>query len=136
MSAIELSTEGLVVASGGNNLVVSNITPADGVQPGAAGGFSADFSTARRTPLQFDITGIPSGAQIMILCKFSDRDETYVALDADGNWQWPFDVVGPDDNQIGSLTSEPVAVQILPRGGFRSGGFSLTVVSAFEASYS
>ena len=121
---------------GGGSLfapVLSNFVPAHDVTPGAPGAFSAVFSYARLTPIEFDITNIAVGAKISIAVKFGDRDETYVALDAAGNWRWPFDITGPGKNTIGELLSEPVHVTLLPRGGWRKGNAEIVVAAGSKA---
>ncbi len=106
-------------------LTISNLVPDLNANPGAPGAFSSVFATARLTPIEFDLTSIPADTTIVVVIKFQDRDETYVALDAAGDWRWPFDV----DSSIGDLDSEPVHVSILPRGGWRPGTIELIVMS-------
>jgi hypothetical protein len=134
---IAISTEGMISAGGGNGVstppAISNISPSGNLLPGQPGAFSASFSTARTTPLTFNITGIPSGCQISITVKFANRDEKFTALDFAGAWCWPFDVVGPSDNQIGALTPEPVSARLLPRGGWPPGQFIVEVAAAAKA---
>lgn len=93
--------------------VISNLSPTRATA-GTAGAFSADYSTARATPIEFDLTSIVPNANITISFKRADRDETYVALGHDGEWRWPFDT----ESTIGDLSSEPVHVSMLPRGGW------------------
>jgi hypothetical protein len=85
------------------------------------------------TPLTFQLTGIPTGCDISITVKFSNQDQKLVALDFTGQWCWPFDVEGPDNNSIGPLTSEPVDVQLLPRGGWPPGTFFFEVAAVAKA---
>lgn len=136
---IALSTEGMIGGGGGGNGIttppaISNISPSGNLIPGSPGAFAASFSTAKITPLTFQLTGIPSGCQISITVKFANRDEKFTALDFTGAWCWPFDVVGPSDNNIGALSSEPVSVQLLPRGGWPPGAFIFEVAAAAKAS--
>jgi hypothetical protein len=92
---------------------ISNITPVRAT-PGAPGAFSTNYSVARATPIEWDLTNIVPGAGITITVKLGNRDETYTALGHDGEWLWPFDV----DSSIGDLSSEPVHVSLLPRDGW------------------
>lgn len=96
-------------------IALSNITPDPFEPPGSPGAFSIDFRVARLQPISFDVAG-GNGAQISIEVSFGDRNETYVALDFDGVFRWPFDV--PSQNTIGDLSSDPVHVTLLPRGGW------------------
>lgn len=132
-----LATDGMY-SGGGNGIstppTVSNITPNIAAVPGTPGAFSAVFSVARVTPIEFDLTGIPNGCQILITMKYEHQLETYTILDFDGAFQWPFDVVGPSDNQIGVLSAEPVHVHLLPRGGWPAGVLTLKVAAGARAS--
>jgi hypothetical protein len=111
--------------------VISNVTPALGADPGAAGAFSADYSTARNTPVEFDLTGIVPGAGITISIKLANRDETYTALAHDGTWLWPFDI--QPANSIGDLSVEPVHVTLLPRDGWPPVPVSIQVAAVKPA---
>lgn len=131
--SIALATRGYLTppSSGGGSVsapVLSNITPDVDEAPGQPGAFSSAFKLARLTPIEFDITNIAPGAQIAITVHYEDRNETYVALDVRGVWRWPFDVSG--DNTIGDLTSEPVHVSMLPRGGWPPTVVSFEVAAA------
>lgn len=123
--SIGLATRGYIAqGAGGGALgtpIISNVTPEINAVPGSSGAFSATFRTARVTPIEFDITNIPSGARITISVHYENRNETLVALDfdssvVDADWVWPFDV--EPDNSIGDLLAEPVHVTMLPRGGW------------------
>jgi hypothetical protein len=105
---------GAAVSVGFDGPTLVNITPTPSAVPGSPGAFAIDFRTARLTPITFgieDVDGEPT-----ILVSYADRNESYVARDVDGVFRWPFDV--PSDNTIGPLDSEPVPVQLLPRGGW------------------
>ncbi len=116
--SISLATRGMCAGVGAGGAVsavgpvISDITPSE---------FSANFHEARVTPYEFDLTGIATGCRVTISVKFELSNEMVVIIDQAGEWQWPFDVVGPDDNSIGTLTIEPVHVRLLPRGGWPRG---------------
>lgn len=124
MSGLGLITRGYVAGVGPPGTggiaspTISNITPSEDIEPGEPGAFSASFKVARLTPIEFDLTNIPAGADITISVKYEDRNETYTALapGTGGVFTWPFDVQA--DNEIGLLSSEPVHVRMLPRGGW------------------
>lgn len=98
-------------------LEISNITPIDGeITPGEPGAFSASFRTARLTPITFDVSNIPDGYELTIAVKYENRNETYVARDAEGSWQWPFDVEA--NNTMADVVSNDSSVSMLPRGGW------------------
>jgi hypothetical protein len=107
---------------------ISNLTPSE-LTPGTPGAFSATYSIARFTPIEFDLTDIASGAQISIVAKFANRNETYVVLHQDGSWRWPFDA----HSTIGVLSSEPVHVSILPRDGWPPVPFEFHVAAVAPA---
>jgi len=110
---------------------VSNLTPSENVEAGAVGGFSAIFSVARLTPIEFDIEDISFGGEITISVRYENRNESYVARNAEGVWVWPFDI--EPDNSIGDLESEPVHVTLLPRGGWPPTRIGLMVAVAKKA---
>lgn len=113
--------------------VISNITPAEETEAGEPGAFSATFKIARLTPIEFDITSIPTGADITISVQYDDRNEMYTALPSgtDGAFTWPFDV--QEDNEIGLISSEPVHVRMLPRGGWPPARIRIVVAAARKA---
>lgn len=119
MSGVGLATFGYLGDAGvaGGPLgapTLSNFTPDMDLQPGEPGAFSANYSVARFTPVEFDITDIVAGAGITISIKFDHRDETYTILSHDGVWLWPFDT----ESSMGGLAAEPVHVVLLPRDGW------------------
>jgi hypothetical protein len=128
--SIALATRGYIAPTGGgggggptplSTPEITNITPTAEIVAGAPGAFSATFRTARLTPIEFDISSLASGARVTIAVAYADRNEKYVALEADssttvGEWAWPFDI--EPDNSIGDLASEPIHVTLLPRGGW------------------
>jgi hypothetical protein len=97
-------------------LAAVNFVPSESVTPGSAGGFSMSFKTARITPIEFDLTGVDPTKAVMITVAYANRNEAYTAREADNVMRWPFDV--EPDNSIGDLSSEPVHVTMLPRGGW------------------
>jgi len=115
------------VAKSGS-LAIANITPARAAA-GTPGAFSLDYSVARTTPIEFDLTGIDTGAQISITMKRADRDETYAILGLDGVWRWPFDA----HSTIGDLAVEPVHVSLLPRDGWPPVALDFQVAQARKA---
>lgn len=109
--------------------VLSNFTPSEDVEPGQPGGFSTSYSIARVTPIEFDITGI-GGFGITIVVKLAGQLATFTALNFDGEWLWPFD---DGNSSIGVLSSEPVHVVLLPRGGWPPGISDVEVASFTKA---
>lgn len=77
--------------------------------------FSANFRTARNTLWAGTLESWPVGGEMIVIVRYSERNETITARDAEGNWCWPFDVV--EDNVVNFETS-PVTVQLRPRGGW------------------
>jgi hypothetical protein len=67
------------LGGGGGGLLdpplISNITPADEIEPGEPGAFSVDYSTARYTPIEFDVTNVAPGAGLTIWVKFEKAVE-------------------------------------------------------------
>lgn len=114
-------------AGGGAVVTIENVTPTPDVMPGVAGALSANFSTARNTPLQFDLSGIQTGYEPAITIKFANRSETYVVrgLDKDGEYSfaWPFDA----HSTIGDVQIDPVHISILPRDGWPPCAWTLNV---------
>lgn len=127
-----MSWLGRWLGGGGGGLidapVISNIYPAEDIDPGGSNSFSVDYSEARYTPIEFDLTNLAPGADVMISIKFENRDETYTALDtSEANpafrWKWPFDA----SSSISNLAEEPIHVVILPRDGWPPTPFTMTV---------
>lgn len=112
---------------------ISNISPGGNLTPGQPGAFSATFSEAKITPLTFQLSGLPSGCTVGITIKFENQDQKLVVLDFAAGWCWPFDINDPDNNNIGSLLTDPVAVQLLPRGGWPPGVFFFEVAALAKA---
>lgn len=130
-----LATRGYLGGGGGSVTAptIDNVTPAEELEPGEPGAFSLSFKTARLTPIEFDISDIPDGADVTISVKYADRNETYTALVAGtgGVFTWPFDVQA--DNAIGAIASEPVHVKMLPRGGWPNTRVAFTVAASKKA---
>lgn len=122
---LAISTEGFIGGGAGRSLAA----PVIANEPAA---FPVTFREASATPYTFTLTGIPAGALISIAIKLASQDETIIALDFDGLWSWPFDV--QPDNSIGTLTSEPVAVTLHPRGGWPPGVHTIKVAAVAKAS--
>lgn len=133
LAPYQRSIETWQLGAGGGALTpptISNITP-NGAVPGEPGAFTVIYSRARLTPITFDLTDIAAGSKITITVKFGNRSETYVALDADGQWRWPFDL--EPNNSIGALGVEPVHVTLLPRGGWPSTSVTFQVAAVKAA---
>lgn len=117
---VALLTRGMIAGAspGGSDLepTISNQTPAEGVTPGASGGFSAVFRVARLTPIEFDLDGIPDGTSVIVIVSYADRNETLTAFDLTGARRWPFDV--QTDNEVEVTGAETRHVRLLPRGGW------------------
>jgi hypothetical protein len=130
--SLAISTSGHFVSSGSSAtaLVISNVTPSEDVQPGQPGGFPATYATARLTPIEFDMSGIPSGQLVTITAKFPNQQATYAVVDFDGNFLWPFD---DGRSTIGALGVEPVHVSLLPRDGWPPGVTDIEVASFIKA---
>jgi hypothetical protein len=131
---VGLATRGYIGGSGGSDgpltpPTIDNITPAHDVAAGTPGAFDVNYSIARNTPVQFDLTNIVAGAGVTISVKFQHRNETYVALDHEGTWQWPFDAF----STIGDLGLEPVHVSLLPRDGWPPVPFAIKVAAVKPA---
>lgn len=121
-----------VVSAVAGTPTISNISPIDGnITPGEPGAFSATFSTARRTPITFDLAGISSGSAVTISAKYANRNETYTLRDVEGSFVWPCDVQA--DNTF-TVTGEGTAsVSLLPRGGWPATTVELKVAVALRA---
>lgn len=92
--------------------------------------FSADFTVARVTPWQATVADFPSGAEMVVLVHFVERNEMYVARDAYGAWRWPFDI--EPDNAV-DLEADPATVQLLPRGGWPPCEMEIQIAAAVVA---
>ncbi|HUS27618.1 MAG TPA: hypothetical protein VMZ53_03895 [Kofleriaceae bacterium] len=92
--------------------------------------FSASFAAARLTPWQATLDDFPVGAQAIILVHFVERNEMYVARDAEGVWRWPFDL--EPDNAV-DLNVDPVTVQLIPRGGWHPCDIEVQIAAAVMA---
>lgn len=77
--------------------------------------FSASFKTARLTTWQGEIADFPDDAELVVLVKYSERNEMIVARDAEGVWHWPFDV---EPENAADTAADPVTLQLFPRGGW------------------
>ena len=77
--------------------------------------FSASFKTARLQPWQGELASFPDGAQLVVLVKYSERNEMIVARDGEGVWHWPFDV---EPDNAADTSSDPATLQLFPRGGW------------------
>lgn len=54
-----------------NPPTIANMTPSPGVEPGAAGGFPADYASAKYTPIEFDLVDVDPGlATFIVWCQF------------------------------------------------------------------
>jgi hypothetical protein len=95
--------------------------------------FSTTFKIARLTQWQSDLTSIPVGSQIIVLVKYEDRNEWYVARNAEGAWKWPFDVEGANDNSLGPIGVPPVRLKLKPRGGWPACSIEVQVVAGIMA---
>lgn len=92
--------------------------------------FSADFRTGRLQSWQGSLTDWPSGSEMAILVHYVERNEMYVARDAEGNWRWPFDL--EPDNAV-DLNADPVTVQLTPRGGWPPCDVEIQIAAAVMA---
>lgn len=92
--------------------------------------FSVNFSDARLTPWTATLAGFPPGGEVAILVHFTDRNEMYVARDAEGVWRWPFDI--EPDNAV-DLGADPVTLQLMPRGGWPPCDVEIQVAAAVMA---
>lgn len=112
--------------------VIDNISPIDGeVTPGVQGAFSATFRTARLTPITFDLSNVSDIISISITVRYMDRNETYVARDAEGTFVWPFDVQA--DNTMTPLVAGETSVSMLPRGGWPPAVVEIKVAASLMA---
>lgn len=92
--------------------------------------FSANFRAARLTTWQGTLEDWPAGAEAVIMVHFDERNEMYVARDAEGVWRWPFDL--EPENAI-DLEADPVTVQLAPRGGWPPCDVEIQIAAAVMA---
>jgi hypothetical protein len=79
-----LVTRGMIGGSSSDSTdpVISNMTPTPGVAPGDPGGFSADYATAKWTPIEFDLTDVMPGlATFSIWCELPGEDDVLLVHD-------------------------------------------------------
>lgn len=130
---LAMATDGWLSSGGGAGSapIISAITPAEAIEPGEPGAFSATFKTARLTPITFHLAEVSEDAVITIAVKFENRNETYVARGVDGEWNWPFDITA--DNFITALVDGECDVEMLPRGGWPPTVINFAVSSSVQA---
>ena len=100
--------------------------------------FSLNFGTARLQPWQANVYDFPDGAAMVILVHYTERNEMYVARDAEGVWHWPFDIEPTNQVTIGldldaDLSDDDATIQLLPRGGWPPNPIEIQVAAALEA---
>lgn len=92
--------------------------------------FSATFAEARLTPWQGELADWPDDTEAVILVHFIERNEMYVARDAEGVWRWPFDI---EPVNVVDLEADPVTVQLMPRGGWHPCEIEVQIAAAVMA---
>lgn len=92
--------------------------------------FGDNFRDNRTTPWQAELDDFPEGADAVIEVHYAERNETYVARSADGEWRWPFDI--EPDNAV-DLGAVPATVQLLPRGGWPPDDVEIVIGAARQA---
>jgi hypothetical protein len=130
--SVSISTQGHFISSleGGGAPVLSNFSPSEDVEPGQPGGFPLDYTSARNVPFEFDITGLSAGQSITMYVRLPTQTATYMIMDFDGNFLWPF---SDGASTIGDLGMEPVHVKLIPIGGWPPGDSDIEVASCTKA---
>lgn len=92
--------------------------------------FSESFRVARLEVWEGELDNFPDGAEAIVLVHYVERNEMYVARDAEGVWRWPFDI---EPTNAVDLEADPVTLQLLPRGGWPPCDVEIQVAAAVMA---